>query len=258
MQKRCSAAAAAAAVRGAALRGRRPLECAGGALHTKRAQRDTVLFLSLCGALLLRGQITGRSCSGLPRTVRAGCKSFDSLRRCQHCTTRRYSLSTPFFARCAQPGKSKKPAAVIRCSSGAPIRAETGAKQSCGRLRRPRRLGRPRARLPPRLAAAAPALPSGSARLRRVTVSVPAAAASAAGARAGVLSKPAAPAPPRCLRPRCKPLIGCRGIASLVRPPARVSPPASISRGGKAAAYKILVLSNWLRQLPTKRNILYN
>lgn len=131
-------------------------------------------------------------------------------------------------------------------------------KACCGRLRRPRRLGRPRARLPPRLAAAAPALPSGSARLRRVTVSVPAAAASAAGARAGVLSKPAAPAPPRCLRPRCKPLIGCRGIASLVRPPARVSPTAPISRGGKAAAYKILVLSNWLRQLPTKQNILYN
>lgn len=86
--------------------------------------------------------------------------------------------------------------------------------------------------------------PQESARLRRVTVSVPAAAASAAGARAGVLSKPAAPAPPRCHRPRCKPLIGCRGIASLVRPPARVSPPAPISRGGKAAAYKIPVLSN--------------
>ncbi len=69
-------------------------------------------------------------------------------------------MSTPFFALRAA-GKIKKTGCVIRCSTGAPIRAETGAKQSCGRLRRPRRLGRPPARLPPRLAAAAPALPPG-------------------------------------------------------------------------------------------------
>ena len=88
-----------------------------------------MLFLSLCGALLLRGQITGRSCSGLPRTVRAGCDSFLSPVGvnivplggivCQH-----------LFSRFAQPGKSKKPAAGIRCSTGAPIRAETGTKHA--------------------------------------------------------------------------------------------------------------------------------
>ena len=134
-------------------------------------------------------------------------------------------MSTPFFALRAA-GKIKKTGCVIRCSTGAPIRAETGAKQSCGRLRRPRRLGRPRARLPPRLAAAAPALPSEA------------------------WTPSGAPSAPPC--------GGCSGTALGVRSPARVSPPAPISRGGKAAAYKILVLSNWLRQLPTKQNILYN
>ena len=157
-------------------------------------------------------------------------------------------MSTPFFALRAA-GKIKKTGCGNPMQHRRSDQSGDRSKACCGRLHRPRRLGRPPARLSPRLAAAAPALPSGSARLRRVTVSVPAAAASAAGARAGVLSKPAAPAPPRCLRPRCKPLIGCRGIASLVRPPARVSPPVPISRGGKAAAYKILVLSNWHSQL---------
>lgn len=152
-------------------------------------------------------------------------------------------MSTPFFALRAA-GKIKKTGCVIRCSTGAPIRAETGAKHAAdgcaalGGLDALRRAFRPALRRLLRHCLRE------SARLRRVTVSVPAAAASAAGARAGVLSKPAAPAPPRCHRPRCKPLIGCRGIASLVRPPARVSPPVPISRGGKAAAYKIPVLSN--------------
>lgn len=152
-------------------------------------------------------------------------------------------MSTPFFARCAQPGKSKKPAAGLRQHRRSDQNGDRSGKAAdgcaaLGGLDALRRAFRPALRRLLRHC------PRESARLRRVTVSVPAAAASAAGARAGVLSKPAAPAPPRCHRPRCKPLVGCRGIASLVRPPARVSPPAPISRGGKAAAYKIPVLSN--------------
>lgn len=126
VQKRYSAAAAASAVRGAALRGRRPLEdkqtCAA---YKKSTARYCALFVVMWCAAPARADYR-------PQLLRA---TSDRARRSDDISSSVGVNIVPLggivcqhlFSRFAQPGKSKKPAAGIRCSTGAPIRAETGA-----------------------------------------------------------------------------------------------------------------------------------
>lgn len=157
--KEGSAAAAAAAVRGAALRGRRPLEdkqtCAA---YKKSTARCCALFVVMWCAAPARADYR-------PQLLRA---TSDRARRSDDISSSVGVNIVPLgdivcqhlFSRCAQPGKSKKPAAG---SDAAPaLRSERRPEQSMLRTAAPpSEAWTPSARLPPRLAAAAPALPPG-------------------------------------------------------------------------------------------------